>query len=150
MRHLRGVISICIVAFATATSAQTVTFPNRSNTVAGASLADSLSIKDILDMRTVSVADLSRDGRWRAITVNVRRDGLGVDFSRDGDPTYLRSQPAELLVVDTKSLAQRPVFRTKTTVRSVSWSPDASRLAMFVVTNESQQLQVWDRASGKV
>src|SRR4030095_14968644 len=75
---------------------------------------------------------------------------LGVDFSRDGDPTYLRSTPAELLIVDTRSLAQRPVFKGKTTVRSVTWSPDASRLAMFVVSNEAQQLQVWDRASGKV
>ena len=150
MRYLRGVFSIGVLALATLASAQTVTFPNRATATAGATAADSLSIKDILDMRTASVADLSSDGRWLAITVGVRRDGLGVDFSRDGDPTYLRSTPTELLIVDTKSLAQRPVFKGKTTVRSVTWSPDASRLAMFVVSNEAQQLQVWDRASGKV
>ncbi|MCC7196404.1 MAG: hypothetical protein IT356_12695, partial [Gemmatimonadaceae bacterium] len=112
--------------------------------------AESLSVGDLLDLRTVSVSDLSSDGRWLAITVAVRRDGLGVDFSRDGDQTYLRGSPAELLVVDTRSLAQRPVFRGKTMVRNATWSPDASRLAMFVIANDALQLQVWDRATGRV
>lgn len=125
------------------------TFPPRSP-AANAAAADSLTIRDLLDLRTVSVADLSSDGRWLALTVSVRRDGLGVDFARDGDPTYLRVTPAELLVVDTRSLAQRPVFRGKTAVRNATWSPDASRLAMFVVSNDALQLQVWDRATGKV
>ena len=125
------------------------TFPNRS-IAATTTAPDSLTIRDLLDIKTVNVADLSSDGRWLAITVGVRRDGLGNDFSRDGDPTYLRASPAELLVVDTRTLAQRPVFRGKTMVRSATWSPDASRLAMFVIASETQQLQVWDRATGKV
>ena len=90
------------------------------------------------------------DGRWLALTISLRRDGLGVDFSRDGDPTNLRVTPVELLIIDTKSLAQRPVFLAKTAVRGTAWSPDASRLAMFVVANETQQLQVWDRATGRI
>jgi dipeptidyl aminopeptidase/acylaminoacyl peptidase len=125
------------------------TFPNRPLTSTAAT-SDSLGIRDILDIKTTAVADLSSDGRWLAMTVSLRRDGLGVDFSRDGDPTYLRGAPVELLVVDTKNLAQRPVFRGKTIVRGTTWSPDASRLAMFVVINQSQQLQVWDRVSGRV
>ena len=127
-----------------------ITFPNRTPTATVASTSDTLSVADILDIRTVSVADLSSDGRWLAITVTQRRDGLGNDFSRDGDPTYVRGNPGELLVVDTRNLAQRPVFKGKTTVRGTSWSPDGSRLAMFVVNNETQQLQVWDRVTGKV
>jgi len=127
-----------------------VTFPTRATPAASATSADSLSVKDILDIKTVSVADLSSDGKWLALTVSLRRDGLGVDFSRDGDPTYLRVTPVELLIVDTKSLAQRPVFRAKTAVRSAIWSPDASRLALFIVANDAQQLQVWDRATGRI
>jgi WD40 repeat protein len=139
-----------VAVFASASSAQGVspTFPQR--TVASAAVNDSLSIGDLLDIKSVSVADLTSDGKWLAITVSLRRDGLGNDFSRDGDPTYLRGAPVELLVVDTKSLAQRPVFRGKTVVRGVTWSPDGSRLAMFVVTNGAQQLQVWDRATGRI
>ncbi len=146
--HSRLFALIVLVGSGAGAQVQAPTFPAR--TAECRRRADSLSIKDVLDIKSVNVADLSSDGRWLAITVSVRRDGLGVDFSRDGDPTYLRSTPADLLIVDTKSLAQRPVFRGKTSVRSATWSPDASRLAMFVITNESQQLQVWDRASGKV
>jgi dipeptidyl aminopeptidase/acylaminoacyl peptidase len=142
MRHVRIFVA-SLACLASVAGAQ-------GNSPTATAAAESLSIRDVLDIKSVNVADLSSDGRWLAITVSVRRDGLGVDFSRDGDPTYLRGNPVELLVVDTKSLAQRPVFRGKTVVRSATWSPDASRLAMFVITNESQQLQVWDRASGKV
>lgn len=110
---------------------------------------DSLTVRDLLDISTTSVADLSSDGRWLALTVTVRRDGLGVDFSRDGDPTYLRGTPAQLLVIDTRTLAQRPVFRTKMILRGVTWSPDASRLAMLVVDNGALHVQVWDRATGR-
>lgn len=143
-------LSLTFLAGTSAGAQPNVTFPTRATPAALPLSADSLGVRDILGMRTVSVADLSSDGRWLAVTVSLRRDGLGVDFSRDGDPTYLRGAPVELLVVDTKSLAQRPVFRGKTIVRGVSWSPDASRLAMFVVAHDAQQLQVWDRATGRI
>ena len=110
------------------------TFPTRSIATT-TTAAESLTVKDLLDIKTVSVADLSSDGRWLAITVGVRRDGLGNDFSRDGDPTYLRASPAELLIVDTRNLAQRPVFRGKTMVRGVTWSPDARFLVSSMQEN---------------
>ncbi|HWP72414.1 MAG TPA: hypothetical protein VNM36_14975, partial [Gemmatimonadaceae bacterium] len=74
--------SICLAVIAGAQP--NVTFPRTP--VTGAVVAESLTIRDMLDLKTVSVADLSSDGRWLALTVSVRRDGLGVDFSRDGDP----------------------------------------------------------------
>jgi dipeptidyl aminopeptidase/acylaminoacyl peptidase len=150
MRPVLRVFPLALVVLSTAGAQPNVTFPTRATPAAATVSNDSLGVRDILDIKTVSVADLSSDGKWLAITVSQRRDGLGVDYSRDGDPTYLRGNPVELLIVDTKSLAQRPVFRGKTIVRSVSWSPDASRLAMFVVANDAQQLQVWDRTTGRV
>ena len=150
MRAIVRVLSLAVLFAVSANAQPNVTFPNRTPAATVASTSDTLSVADILGIKTVSVADLSGDGRWLALTVSVRRDGLGADFSRDGDPTYLRVTPVELLVVDTKSLAQRPVFRARTAVRGATWSPDASRLAMFVVANEAQQLQVWDRATGRI
>jgi dipeptidyl aminopeptidase/acylaminoacyl peptidase len=144
-----GLSLVCVSSLVGAQTVPGPTFPARAPTATTVA-AESLGIRDLLDLRSVAVSDLSADGRWLAMTVSVRRDGLGVDFSRDGDPTYVRGAPAELLVVDTKSLAQRPVFRGKTAVRAATWSPDASRLAMFVISNEALQLQVWDRASGRV
>jgi dipeptidyl aminopeptidase/acylaminoacyl peptidase len=111
---------------------------------------DSLRIRDLLDIGSASIQDLTSDGRWLAVTMSTRRDALGTDYYRDNDPTYLRSPLARLVVIDTKSGAQRPVFPAKKTVRNVTWSPDGRRLAMFVVENDALQLSVWERASGKL
>ena len=112
--------------------------------------ADSLGIKDLLDLTTVSVADLSADGKWLAITVSARRDGLGVEAARDNDPTYLRATPVRLLVVDTKSLAQREVFNTKKPIRTAAWSPDGAKLALLTIENDANQVNVWDRNTGAI
>ena len=138
MRAYARLFTLAITFAVSAHAQSTITFPNGAPTATSVAANDSLTIRDILDMKTVSVADLSSDGRWLAITVSVRREGLGNDFSRDGDPTYIRGNPVELLVVDTKSLAQRPVFKGKTIVRGTTWSPDGSKLAMFVINNEAQ------------
>jgi dipeptidyl aminopeptidase/acylaminoacyl peptidase len=110
--------------------------------------ADSLGIRDLLDLNTVTVQDLSADGRWLALTVSQRRDALGVNSFRDNDPTYLRATPVRLVVVDTRSLAQRAVFPAKKAVRTAIWSPDGARLAMLVIENDALLVNVWERATG--
>jgi dipeptidyl aminopeptidase/acylaminoacyl peptidase len=110
--------------------------------------AESLGIRDLLDINTVAVQDLSADGRWLAITVSTRRDNLGVDSYRDNDPTYVRAAPVRLLVVDTRTLAQRAVFPAKTAVRTAIFSPDGSKLAVLTAANDALTVQVWDRATG--
>jgi dipeptidyl aminopeptidase/acylaminoacyl peptidase len=142
-------VVFALTALALTAAAPHVSPPDSLGAPRSAHMADSLGIRDLLDINTTSVADLSSDGKWLVMTQSVRRDGLGVDFSRDGDPTYLRGSPVQLIVVDTKTLAQRPVFRTKMLVRGVTWSPDATRLAMIVTENGVQQIEVWDRATGK-
>lgn len=110
--------------------------------------SDSLGIRDLLDINTVNVQDLSADGRWLALTVSSRRDALGVDSYRDNDPTYVRATPVRLLVVDTKSLAQRAVFPARKAVRTALWSPDGAKLALLVAEHDALMVNVWDRAAG--
>ena len=112
--------------------------------------SDSLTVRDLLDINNVSIQDLTADGRWLAVTITSRRDGLGTDYFHDNDPTYLRAPQARLVIVDTKSGVQRPVFTMKKTVRATTWSPDGSRLALFALENDALQLDVWDRTSGKI
>ena len=115
---------------------------------ANAVRADSLGIKDLLDLNSVTVGDLSADGKWLALMVSSRRDGLGVEAARDNDPTYLRATPSRLIVVDTRSLAQKAVFSTKKAVRAVAWSPDGTKLALQTIENDAVQMNVWDRNTG--
>src|SRR5688572_7218077 len=109
------------------------------------------TIEDALDMRTYSVADVSADGRWIAATVSTRRDGLGTDYYRDTDPTYVRATKSEVLLIDATTGAQRRIFAGKETVKSLAWSPDGSRLALLRLHGDfAFEPVVWERASGKL
>lgn len=109
------------------------------------------TIDDALDMRSYSVADVSKDGRWIAATVSTRRDGLGTDYYRDSDPTYVRNSKAQVLLIDATTGAQRPIFPEKETVKSFVWSPDGSKLAMLRMHGAlAFEPVVWERASGKL
>ena len=80
---------------------------------------------DALDITTSQIADLSPDGRWLLVTSASRRDGLGVEYRRDTDPTYIRVSPSRLQVIDTgpgipeKLMPKifQPFFTTKGTAK---------------------------------
>ncbi|MDP1890117.1 MAG: prolyl oligopeptidase family serine peptidase [Gemmatimonadaceae bacterium] len=149
VRLARLLSAACIIGLVVALPASGVTeLPARAALGATVAPADSLGIRDLLGINTANIVDLSADGRWLAISVSQRRDLLGADGSRDNDPTYLRLAPVRLVAVDTRSLAQRDVFKVKKTVRTATWSPDATKLAMLVVENDAVQVVVWDRANG--
>jgi dipeptidyl aminopeptidase/acylaminoacyl peptidase len=101
-----------------------------------------------LDVSSYGAAGLSPDGRWLAATSSSRRDALGADFSREGDPTYVRPGASRVWVVDTRSGAARAVFPDRRNVRSLVWSPDGRRLAMLVLRGETFEPVIWDRERG--
>ncbi|MFN0100085.1 MAG: hypothetical protein ACKVS7_15545, partial [Gemmatimonadaceae bacterium] len=110
---------------------------------------DSLRAADLLDVTSASIADLSDDGRYLALTVSRRRDQLGVVAARDGDPSYLRVVPVELFAVDVRTLERRAVFAGKRPVRNAVWAPDASRLAYLELIEDRLRIVVWERATGR-
>lgn len=111
--------------------------------------ADSLRPADLLAVRSATIADLSDDGRWIALTLSERGDGLGVVAARDGDPTYLRVTPVELFAVDSRTLERRAVFAGKRPVRGATWSPDGSQLAYLELAGERFRAVVWNRGTGR-
>lgn len=104
---------------------------------------------DILDIVSHQVADLSDDGAWLAVFASSRRDGLGTDFRRDGDPTYIRPALARLLAINTATGESRAVFPEKRVMRSAAWSPDGTRLAVVAQRGDGLETIVWERASGR-
>lgn len=118
-----------------------------------APVADSLfTADDGLDIVSYNALDLTSDGRWVVATSQSRRDGLGVDYRRDGDPTYIRPAASRVWVIDTRSGAARAVYPDKRNVRAARWSPDGSRLALLVFDAKSGAYQpvLWDLASGRL
>jgi dipeptidyl aminopeptidase/acylaminoacyl peptidase len=111
---------------------------------------DTFAAEDALDVVTYSVADLSDDGRYVAATSSVRRDAYGVDYRRDGDPTYVRGAPTRVMLIDTKTGAKTPVFPTMKSVRAMRWSRDGERLAMLVFNGDVYEPVVWTKSTGKM
>ena len=118
--------------------------------IAQGSTISPFTAEDALDVASYSIGDLSADGRWLAATSTTRRAGLGVDYRRDGDPTYIRPAAQRVWVIDTHSGAARAVFPDARNVRALRWSPDGKRLAMLLLDGESFRPVIYDVASAKL
>lgn len=120
-----------------------------ADTVAAQSPQSGFSPENALNVVNVSIGDLSADGRWLVTQTSLRRDALGTDYRRDGDPTYLRPLSAQLWLIDTRSGASIPVFSDSKNVRSAALSPDAALLAVLVARDSVLEPVIWDRRTGK-
>jgi dipeptidyl aminopeptidase/acylaminoacyl peptidase len=108
------------------------------------------TVDDALAMTNVQVGDLSPDGRWLVVTSASLRDRIGNDNRHYGDPSYVAPGFQDLLVIDTRTGESRKIFADRRQVRSMSWSPDGSRLALLARRGEGFEPLIWERASGKV
>jgi dipeptidyl aminopeptidase/acylaminoacyl peptidase len=112
--------------------------------------AQRFTAETALDVVTYTIRDLSDDGVWLAATSGTRRDRLGIDHRRDGDPSYVAPALQRLWAINTGTGAAREVFPEKRDVRAAAWSPDGRRLAVLVLQGEAFALAVWDRESAKL
>ena len=138
--------STVALAIAVAVAASSVTVP---------ALAQQPSVRpfgmdDALGVRTPRIEDVSTDGRWIALTVRVRRDALGVDNSRYGDPTYVTPSPAEFQLIDATTGQSRALLPGKVQVRGATFTKDGTKLAFFVQKGDDWSLDVYDVASSRL
>src|SRR5260370_5189694 len=106
------------------------------------------TVDDLLHVANATIADVSADGRWAALTVSSLDDRIGIDNRRFGDPTYIAPHKMDVLVVDTQSGAATSLFENRTQVKGLKFSPDGKHLAMFALRSESFALRIWDHATG--
>lgn len=102
------------------------------------------TVDDNLNLRSVRIEDVSRDGRWIAVTVRVRRDALLVDNARYGDPTYISPSVAEFQLIDANTGQARPVLPGKVQVRNATFTKDGSKLAFYLQKGDDWVIQVTD------
>jgi dipeptidyl aminopeptidase/acylaminoacyl peptidase len=142
------VVNLVAVSFTTVTGFGQGTKPAASVNSSAAASSD-FSINDLLDVANINVADLSNDGRWIAATTGSLRDRIGIDNRRFGDPTYVAPSLVDVLVIDTQTAKAQRLFPAKRQVRGLKWSPDASRLALFVLNGDGYEPTIWERATGR-
>ena len=141
-----------IVAIVSFIPASTVFGQERktANVNSSTTTSTDFTVDDLLDLVNINVADLSDDGRWLAAATGSLRDRIGIDNRRFGDPTYVAPSLVDVWIIDTEKAKAQRLFPTKRQVRGVKWSPDASRLALFVLNGDMFEPMIWERASGKL
>ena len=101
-----------------------------------------------LDVMSGSIADVTSDGRWLAVTVQSRRDRTDVDHMRFGDPTYVSPASTRVLLIETTSGDQEWLFGDPVQVRGLTWSPDDTQLGYFLMVGGQYQLRMSNIESG--
>ena len=108
--------------------------------------------EDMLKVSSISVLDVSDDGRRVAATARRAYDNPTTDHRRYGDPTYVSPSRETLLVIDTATGAAEKPFADLVDVRRAVWARDGDRLAILAVDPDAQlpatRLYVWD-ATGR-
>jgi dipeptidyl aminopeptidase/acylaminoacyl peptidase len=107
------------------------------------------TLDDALQVRTSRIDDVSKDGRWIALTVRLRRDGLGVNNARFGDPTYVAPSLAEFQLIDATTGKTQPILPGKVDVRGAKFSKDGKSLAFFLRKGDDYALEIDDVASNR-
>ena len=102
-------------------TALAIAVSSASPLIAQAPTQRGFTVDDALNVVSYSQTDLSDDGKWLATVSAARRDGLGVDYRRDGDPTYIRPSMGTLWVIETATGKASAVFQDKRNVKSLAW-----------------------------
>ena len=109
--------------------------------------------EDMLKIASISVLDVTEDGRRIAASVRRGIDNPTVDHRRYGDPTYLAPARVALQVIDTRTGETEVPFKELVNVRDVAWSRDGQQLAILLARDAAgpdayptSELLVWNVA----
>ena len=110
--------------------------------------------EDMLKVSSISVLDVSEDGRWIAASVRRPMDNDSTDHRRFGDPTYLPPSRVTVRIIDAQSGAADTPFKELVNVRDAAWSRDGRRLAILLARDPAEpdgfpatELFLWTAAS---
>ncbi len=106
--------------------------------------------EDALNVASLTVQDVTVDGRYIVATRATQRDRKNVDHMRFGDPTYISPSLADVWVIDTGTRQHISLFDEKVQVRSFAWSPDGSTVAFLLLKGDEYFLHAYDRERNRV
>ena len=139
MRRAVSLLTVALLAH-TSTDAQTAQF----------------QAEDMLKVVTVSVQDLTDDGRLVAVTERRTYDNAETDHYRYGDPTYVAPAALRLVVIDTQTGERKlPLGDALRNIRQAVFSRDGRRLAILAAAPRAASdpasvisLLVWPTSGG--
>ena len=109
---------------------------------------------DMLKIASISVLDMTEDGRFVAAAVRRPIENPTTDHRRFGDPTYLAPSLVMLRIIDTRSGQMEQPFKDLVNVRDTAWSRDGKTLAILLARDATAaggypttEIAVWNAAA---
>jgi dipeptidyl aminopeptidase/acylaminoacyl peptidase len=104
---------------------------------ASARQAAAFTADDMFKVASISVLDVSEDGRRIAATVRRPLDNPTTDHRRYGDPSFLPPSRVTLQIIDGRSGAVDVPFEELVNVRGAAWSRDGQQLAILLAREQT-------------
>jgi len=107
------------------------------------------TVDDLLTLASVRVHDANADGSLLICSVSHRRERLGNDYARYGDPTYIGPGGAEICLVNGESGERTPLYDEPVQASGFAFNPAGTQIAFFLREGDAYTLQVHDVARGR-
>ena len=87
------------------------------------------TVDDLLTLASVRVHDANADGSLLICSVSHRRERLGNDYARYGDPTYIGPGGAEICLVNGESGERTPLYDEPVQTSGFAFNPAGRRFS---------------------
>lgn len=105
---------------------------------------------DDLRLLSFSLRDMTDDGQFIAATLRSRADRMGVDHQRFRDPSYVSPSFSKLVIMNTETGEQTPVWNEKVNIGRLAFDPEGKKLAILKYDGDQLNLYIYNRLSGKL
>jgi dipeptidyl aminopeptidase/acylaminoacyl peptidase len=107
--------------------------------------------EDMLRVASLSILDMTEDGRRIAASMRRLQENAETDHRRFGDPSYVAPSMVDLQIIDTQSGAIDKPFKQLMNIRQAAWTRDGMRLALLTTAETGDRLPlttawIWDTA----
>ncbi len=108
------------------------------------------TIQDAINVKSLSISDLTEDGKYIAGNIQSRTDRMNIDHKRFGDPNYVSPYTSQPVIINSETGETYPILNHSVIVRGLSFSPDDKVLALLLYDNEQFNLHQFELASRKL
>ena len=106
--------------------------------------------QDALNIKSFRIGGMTDNGRYIAGSFGTRKDRMGRDHKRYGDPNYMSQTKSNIDILDTETGKTNKVMKEQAIIRSSVWSPDNKYLAFFKYENDRFFINIYDHDKKKV
>ncbi len=105
---------------------------------------------DALNVQTISIREMTEDGKYLIMTSGTRKDRMNTDHKRYRDPSYIADRSTIVEVMDVDAKTTWSIFNQKINLQGLTVSPDNSTVALLLYADGGYKIYLYDLAKRKL